>query len=331
MIPTQRFLASIQTDMTKRNYTAHLQYWNRLMGEAAPTQRNVEEYTAKLAARNYPRHTILTYLHGITHYCDIEDVVVNWKRVRKFLPRRMPFRKTRGYTDSEVTTLLNHCRRKEETAIIRVLCETGMRIGAWNNFSVNKVNVRVYPDDIEEYMTFISKETARILTKEIMDIPMDAVRSITARLRKRAGVVTGETQCNHAFRKRFNTILKMENSVNANIAEKLMGHKNGLDGVYFTPSTEQLYGEWCKIADKLVPQYDKPKPKNTLKNPDILTCPICGKKERRIYKHQKYCSGAGCSAEDARRRAAECSDNKSRTYKKTRDTCNKIMEKCGEE
>jgi len=37
-----------------------------------------------------------------------------------------------------------------------------------------------------------------------------------------------DIQLLHGFRKRFNTILKLENSVNTNIAEKIMGHKTGL-------------------------------------------------------------------------------------------------------
>jgi len=36
----------------------------------------------------------------------------------------------------------------------------------------------------------------------------------------------------YGFRKRFNTILKLDNDINSNIAEKLMAHKNGLDGDY---------------------------------------------------------------------------------------------------
>lgn len=36
----------------------------------------------------------------------------------------------------------------------------------------------------------------------------------------------------YMFRKRFNTILKLNNDVNSNIAEKLMAHKKGLDGTY---------------------------------------------------------------------------------------------------
>ena len=55
-----------------------------------------------------------------------------------------------------------------------------------------------------------------------------------------------DIQLLHGFRKRFNTILKLENSVNANIAEKIMGHKNGLDGVYFVPTRQQCFKEFVK-------------------------------------------------------------------------------------
>ncbi len=58
-------------------------------------------------------------------------------------------------------------------------------------------------------------------------------------------------QVNPGFRKRFNTISKMNNSVNYNIAEKLMGHKNGLDGVYLTPTINELFAEFKKIIYKM--------------------------------------------------------------------------------
>jgi integrase/recombinase XerD len=53
-------------------------------------------------------------------------------------------------------------------------------------------------------------------------------------------------QIDHGFRKRFNTILKLITDVNPNIAEKLMGHKNGLDGVYFVPTEADLFTEFKK-------------------------------------------------------------------------------------
>lgn len=58
-------------------------------------------------------------------------------------------------------------------------------------------------------------------------------------------------QADHGFRKRFNTILKLENGVNYNVAEKLMGHRNGLDRVYLTPTLEELFSEFVKAIHKI--------------------------------------------------------------------------------
>jgi len=55
----------------------------------------------------------------------------------------------------------------------------------------------------------------------------------------------------YGFRKRFNGILKMNNSVNSNIAEKLMAHKKGLDGVYLKPTREQCFMEFKKAIPEL--------------------------------------------------------------------------------
>ena len=53
------------------------------------------------------------------------------------------------------------------------------------------------------------------------------------------------------FRKRFNTILKIDSEVNSNIAEKLMAHKRGLDGVYFKPTREDSFREFRKAIPQL--------------------------------------------------------------------------------
>ena len=55
----------------------------------------------------------------------------------------------------------------------------------------------------------------------------------------------------YGFRKRFNTILKIDSSVNSNIAEKLMGHKRGLDGAYLTPTREECFAEFVKAIPEL--------------------------------------------------------------------------------
>ena len=55
----------------------------------------------------------------------------------------------------------------------------------------------------------------------------------------------------HGFRKRFNTILKIDKEVNSNIAEKLMQHKKGLDGTYLTPTRDECFAEFQKAIPEL--------------------------------------------------------------------------------
>jgi integrase/recombinase XerD len=55
----------------------------------------------------------------------------------------------------------------------------------------------------------------------------------------------------YGLRKRFNGILKMNNDVNSNIAEKLMAHRNGFDGVYLKPTREQCFAEFSKAIQDL--------------------------------------------------------------------------------
>ena len=55
----------------------------------------------------------------------------------------------------------------------------------------------------------------------------------------------------YGFRKRFNTILKLNNDVNSNIAEKLMAHKRGLDGTYLQPTRDECFREFVKAIPEL--------------------------------------------------------------------------------
>lgn len=58
-------------------------------------------------------------------------------------------------------------------------------------------------------------------------------------------------QTDHGFRTRFDTILKLDNSANHNIAEKPMGHRHGLDGVYFAPALDELFAEFRKVMREI--------------------------------------------------------------------------------
>jgi integrase/recombinase XerD len=54
----------------------------------------------------------------------------------------------------------------------------------------------------------------------------------------------------HAFRRRFNTILKLNKESNSPLIERLMGHDMKLDNSYFQPTLDDLFAEYQKgMAD----------------------------------------------------------------------------------
>jgi len=84
------------------------------------------------------------------------------------------------------------------------------------------------------------------------------ITGILKKLIKKAGISririnhkTYDKAIAYGFRKRFNTILKLNNEINSNIVEKILGHRNGLDGHYFTPTREECFKEFKKAITDL--------------------------------------------------------------------------------
>lgn len=139
-------------------------------------------------------------------------------------------------------------------------------------------SVLVYEDSREEYTTFLTPEASKILNEYFTmrrsdgeDLGMNspvfrtiykfrkqttrvitkkAIENIVNRAATNAGLRKNkkngryEVQLDHGFRKRFNTILKLNKKINPNVVEKLMGHKRGLDGVYLKPTVDEMFEEF---------------------------------------------------------------------------------------
>ena len=59
-------------------------------------------------------------------------------------------------------------------------------------------------------------------------------------------------QIAHGFRKRFATVVKLNNKISYSVSERLLGHKAGEDSSYFRPTIKQeLFGEFRKIIPDL--------------------------------------------------------------------------------
>jgi len=162
-----------------------------------------------------------------------------------------------------------------------------MRIKHTAAMPKNWLAIKIYPGTINEYWAFLPPYVndmlrryfmcrinngelihantplfrnihTKLTVKNVKQLQWSGARTVIYRAVTSSGV--GRTkigsryniQINHGFRKYFNTTLKLNNNVNPNIVEKLMGHKNGLDGTYLTPTLFQCFDEIQKAHDDLI-------------------------------------------------------------------------------
>jgi integrase len=110
----------------------------------------------------------------LKHACEINDIVLNWKKIKKFINSEKTGNeiagRDRGYTHQEIQQILNFSDQRVRTAFL-ILSSTGIRIGALRTLRVGDLEkidgdiykVTVYSGDKEQYITFTTPEC----TKEI--------------------------------------------------------------------------------------------------------------------------------------------------------------------
>ena len=252
-------------------------------------QNILEDYLIELKHTTNP-NSIPSKFQGIKHFCIMNEINLNWNIIYKMFPQKQKTQSLRSYTAKEIKELLSNTKSIRNKALIHFLVSTGARIGVFDHKLLIKhtrkmpfgcIAIKLYAGHVEEYWTFLTPQASKILNAyhnyrkqkgEIFcentpiftvnnpisrQLGWNGVRSAIYRTITKSNIVRYkqnnryDVQADHGFRKRFNTILKLNNSVNYNIAEKLMGHKNGLDGVYFTPTLEELFVEFKKVIHNL--------------------------------------------------------------------------------
>lgn len=248
----------------------------------------LEDYAIHLKRIANP-NSIPSRFRGVKHFFVMNRIVLDWEIICKIFPPKQKTSELRAYTTKEVKAMISNARTLRDRAIIHFLVSTGARIGIFDHTLLMRhlrkmplgcTATLLYAGDIEEYWGFLTPQATKALSAyhrsrkhngDVLgpDSPVFVTHGSTRRQLGWSGARSViyrtvskdnirlkqgnrfDVQADHGFRKRFNTILKLNNSVNYNIAEKLMGHKNGLDGVYFTPSLEEQFAEFKKIMHKI--------------------------------------------------------------------------------
>src|SRR5919112_2557487 len=116
--------------------------------------------------------TIPNYYRATKLFCEMNDIVLNWKKIARGLPRAGKAANDRAPTIEEIRKLIEYPDRRIK-AIIYTMVSSGIRLGAWdylqwgnirpivedkNSLEAKAAKIIVYAGEDEEYFTFISKE-----------------------------------------------------------------------------------------------------------------------------------------------------------------------------
>ena len=107
----------------------------------------------------------------LRHACEMNDVVLNWKKIKKFINSEKTGNEAngrdRGYEDKEIQKILEFSDQRLKTAFL-VLASSGIRIGALQRIRMGDLEkiddlykIVVYSGDKEEYTTFSTPECAK--------------------------------------------------------------------------------------------------------------------------------------------------------------------------
>jgi integrase len=124
--------------------------------------------------------TLPNYYKPIKLFCEMNDLVLNWKKITRGMPKGKSYASDRIPTLDEIRKLLHYPDRRLEPAIL-IMMSSGIRLGAWDylrwgdiqpihgeNNDLVAAKLIVYHGEHDEYTTFVTPEAYNAV-KEYME------------------------------------------------------------------------------------------------------------------------------------------------------------------
>ena len=121
--------------------------------------------------RNLSPATISSYIAPISHFYQMNDVTINWKKLNKFKAKHYSVTEDKPYTRKQIKTLVDAASLRDK-CIILTMASAGLRRGAIPHLrlrditKIDKYNlyrINVYKKEQEQYITFCTPECARYI------------------------------------------------------------------------------------------------------------------------------------------------------------------------
>ncbi len=118
--------------------------------------------------------TVPNFYKPIKLFCEMNDIVLNWKKIRKTLPQGRRHANDRAPSIDEIRLITNDGDLRLKCAIL-IMVSSGIRLGAWDYLEWGHIEpiikdgrliaakIRVYAGDPDEYYSFITPEAYNAL------------------------------------------------------------------------------------------------------------------------------------------------------------------------
>lgn len=198
--PYFRFIYALKAPETKRQYPKRLEVfldYLKLQGSTIEEKANQfyefikqDPKTFQNALLNYiifqieraqkgkiSQSTIPNYYKPIKLFCDMNDIVINWRLVTRGIPKGRHASEDRVPTREEIKKLIEYPDRRIKPIVLTML-SSGIRLGAWDylkwkhiipimdeekNSEIIAAKIIVYAGDNEQYYSFITIEAYQAL------------------------------------------------------------------------------------------------------------------------------------------------------------------------
>jgi hypothetical protein len=198
--PLTEFFDAIRNSITKGRYEKRLDLFFRYMGiDGSTLQDRARSFTTKAkdpqwathVINDYMRHqkeraergeisesTLMNFYKPIKLFCEMNDIMLNWKKISKRIPKGRQYGQDRAPSINEIKAILAYPDRRIKPVIL-VMGSSGIRLGSfdyldWGHITpierdgqVIAAKVKVYAGTDEEYFTYITPEAYNVL-KEYM-------------------------------------------------------------------------------------------------------------------------------------------------------------------
>ena len=266
------FEGAIQTEATREAYLYQLEkfrewtkikdYDSLLQAPQKQIQELLEDYVMYLKKKVSP-NSVPIYYAPIELFFVMNDVTINYKKLRKLFPKKIKKGNEQGYNIEQIRKIIKNTKTKRNKALVLLFASSGVRLGAIPGIllkHLSKINesyaVKIYEDETEEDYIFTTPEATKTIDEylderkkdgEYVDqnsplirtsyklgiekaksCNLDTLAHVMGRLvscidRKKKGH-RYDIPKDHGFRKFYATAIKNTQGITVTMSEKLINH-----------------------------------------------------------------------------------------------------------